>query len=470
MAPHCLEAEQALLGAILINNEAHDRVSGFLGTHHFFDPLHQQIYDAVSKLIASGKRVTPITLKTFFETTEPINADLTVPQYLGSLATNATTLINAREYGRTIYDLATRRQIILIAEDMVKVAYDAPVDFDPRAQIGEVSKRIESLGQAIETASGGLAPVALGSFLDQAIPERTYILSQFLQQRGTAMIYSWRGVGKTWFALGLGWAAASGGEFLKWKAARTHKVLHVCGELVASELQSRLKIIAGPNPDPGHCLNYRILSSDLHEYGIPDLASTEGQAAIERSLGDTELLILDNISTLFRAGVENEAESWVPVQNWFLKLRRRGIAIVIIHHAGKGKEQRGTSKREDILDLVLSLRSPDDYDPTEDARFDIRFEKGRGLRGAEKEPFEAKLETAGGKALWTVRDLDLARDEQIKELAAEGKSVRAIATELVMSKSAVQRALDKMRGVAHEREIEQRCPAVPRSMDRDSGT
>ena len=94
-APHNLEAEQALLGAILVNNEAHDRVSGFLEPHHFFDPLHQQIYETAAKLIASGKQATPITLKTFFENAEPIDADMTVPQYLGRLAANAATIINA---------------------------------------------------------------------------------------------------------------------------------------------------------------------------------------------------------------------------------------------------------------------------------------------------------------------------------------------------------------------------------------
>mgnify|MGYP003694461973 CR=1 FL=1 len=67
-APHNLEAEQALLGAILINNEAHDRVSDFLEPHHFYDPLHQQIFETAAKLIASGKQATPITLKTFSNT------------------------------------------------------------------------------------------------------------------------------------------------------------------------------------------------------------------------------------------------------------------------------------------------------------------------------------------------------------------------------------------------------------------
>src|SRR6185295_2838303 len=77
-APHNLEAEQALLGAILVNNEAHDRVSAFLEPHHFYDPLHQQIYETASKLIASGKQATPITLKTFFENVERIDAATTV--------------------------------------------------------------------------------------------------------------------------------------------------------------------------------------------------------------------------------------------------------------------------------------------------------------------------------------------------------------------------------------------------------
>jgi hypothetical protein len=109
-APHNLEAEQALLGAILINNEAHDRVSGFLEPYQFFDPLHQLIYETAAKLIAAGKQVTPITLKTFFESAEPIGSGLSAPAYLGQLATNATTIINVRDYGQTIRDLCSRRK------------------------------------------------------------------------------------------------------------------------------------------------------------------------------------------------------------------------------------------------------------------------------------------------------------------------------------------------------------------------
>ena len=103
-APHNIEAEQALLGAILINDEFFDRVSGFLQPNHFFEPLHGRLFEVMSKLVQAGKHASPITLKTFFDTEPPIG-QLTVAQYLGRLAAAATTIINAQAYGRTIYDL-----------------------------------------------------------------------------------------------------------------------------------------------------------------------------------------------------------------------------------------------------------------------------------------------------------------------------------------------------------------------------
>jgi replicative DNA helicase len=161
-APHNLEAEQALLGAILVNNEALDRVSGFLSPDHFFDPLHARIYETLATLIHAGKTATPITVKTFFENAEPIDANMTVPQYLGRLAANATTIINAAEYGRTVYDLATRRALIIIGEDMVNTAYESAVDHAPKAQIEEAESRLYSLaeqnkyGQGFETFRSAL--------------------------------------------------------------------------------------------------------------------------------------------------------------------------------------------------------------------------------------------------------------------------------------------------------------------------
>ncbi len=143
--PHNIEAEQSLLGAILVNNDAFDRVSDFLRAEHFSEELHRRIYELLSQLIRAGKVATVITLKTYLADVDL--GGLTVSQYLARLAAEATTIINAADYGRTIYDLAMRRDLIVIGGDIVNAAYDAPVDSAPRAQIEEAERKLYSIAE-----------------------------------------------------------------------------------------------------------------------------------------------------------------------------------------------------------------------------------------------------------------------------------------------------------------------------------
>jgi replicative DNA helicase len=183
-APHNIEAEQALLGAILVNNDAYYRVSDFLRSEHFFEPLHRQIYKVATDMIRVAKRANPVTIKTFLPSEEKVG-ELTVAQYLARLAAEATTIINAEDYGRSIYDLFIRRQLITIGEDMVNIAYDAPVEMPPASQIEDAERRLfelaetgqydggfhefsTALNNAIDNASeaykrdGGLSGIATG--------------------------------------------------------------------------------------------------------------------------------------------------------------------------------------------------------------------------------------------------------------------------------------------------------------------
>jgi replicative DNA helicase len=153
IAPHNAEAERQLLGAILINSETYYRVSDFLAAEHFFLEPHRQIYDTMGQLIRSGKTVSPITLKTFFSPDQQI-ADLSVTQYLLRLASDATTIINAEDYGRIVRDLATRRNLIRIGEDMVNIAFDAPVDMPPKAQIEDAERRLFELAETGRSDNG----------------------------------------------------------------------------------------------------------------------------------------------------------------------------------------------------------------------------------------------------------------------------------------------------------------------------
>jgi replicative DNA helicase len=145
LAPHNIEAEQALLGAVLVNNDAFDRVSDFLRPEHFSEDVHRRIFDVAGQLIRAGKLASPITLKTFLGDHDL--GGLTVPQYLARLAAEATTVINAENYGRTIHDLAVRRDLILIGEDIVNAAYDSPVDATPRGQIEEAERKLYAVAE-----------------------------------------------------------------------------------------------------------------------------------------------------------------------------------------------------------------------------------------------------------------------------------------------------------------------------------
>ncbi|MCA0276379.1 MAG: replicative DNA helicase [Proteobacteria bacterium] len=145
-APNNMEAEQALLGAMLVNNDAFYRVSDFLKATHFYEPLHRKIFEVAAELIRMGKMANPVTIKTFLPADEKVG-DMTVSQYLARLAAEAVTVINASDYGRAIYDLATRRALITVGEDMVNIAYDAPVDMSPAEQIEDAERRLFELAE-----------------------------------------------------------------------------------------------------------------------------------------------------------------------------------------------------------------------------------------------------------------------------------------------------------------------------------
>jgi putative DNA primase/helicase len=289
-----------------------------------------------------------------------------------------------------------------------------------------------------------LKPYDIAAFLALEIPPREMILSPIIPEKGTAMLYAARGNGKTHIAHGIALAVSTGTQFLKWKAPRPRRVLIVDGEMPASELQNRLGGIlwsVPTAPEPG---TLNLLPADLVEGGIGNLADAKVQAALDPWLMGIELMILDNLSCLTTVIRDNDAESWGPIQEWLLRLRRRGISVLIVHHAGKGGGQRGTSRREDILDTSISLRRPEDYAAPEGARFEVHIEKGRGIHGDDAKPFEARLETRDGKCIWTVRELEDAKLSRVAALLEDGMSLSEIANEVGVSKATAGRMKQKV--------------------------
>lgn len=294
--------------------------------------------------------------------------------------------------------------------------------------------------------NGGLKLVSLEEFLTLKLPKREILLSPFLPTQGLGLLYAKRGVGKTHVAMGIAYAVATGGSFLKWCAPVPRKVVYIDGEMPAVSMQERFNKIVLSEGGKLPANNYlKLLTPDLQEGSIPDLSTQSGRDTVEAYIQECDLLILDNISTLFRTGEENEAASWVPAQEWALKLRKDGKTVLFIHHAGKGGQQRGTSKREDILDVVICLKHKDDYDPEEGASFQVHFEKAREFAGIAASPFQVQLkELDTGIWKWNVTELDTdPMVLEIAKLAKDGLTLAQIQEKTGLTKSKVETRLKK---------------------------
>ena len=156
--PHNDEAEQALLGALLVNNEKIHIVSGFLLAEQFYQPIHGRIYDAVLKLVERGQMANPVTLKHYFENDDALT-DIGGAQYLARLAGSTVTIINAEDYARTVHDLALRRSLISLGEEVVNDAFDYKIDVPATDQIETAEQRLFNLAEAGQ-AEGGFRPLS----------------------------------------------------------------------------------------------------------------------------------------------------------------------------------------------------------------------------------------------------------------------------------------------------------------------
>ncbi len=282
--------------------------------------------------------------------------------------------------------------------------------------------------------------VSINEFLKIVFPKREMLLAPFLPTQGLGLLYAKCGVGKTHVALGIAYAVATGGKFLRWQAPAARKVLYIDGEMPAVAMQERLNRIAVTEDlqlsDPSYL---RLITQDLQDAPMPDLSTAEGQRRLEEVIEDTELIIIDNISTCFRTGVENDADSWQPVQDWALGLRRRGKSVLFVHHAGKGGKQRGTSKREDILDVIINLEQPPDYHAGQGASFIVSYEKARHFAGDNAASFQACLkEQEDGLWIWEISDVIDSSVGEVAEAINEGLTIAEIMKKTGLSKSKVE--------------------------------
>jgi len=237
--------------------------------------------------------------------------------------------------------------------------------------------KAETVREAEQTWVDALnaAVVTSNELHDLELIPRKKLLGDWFCEGDLGFIFASRGVGKTWLALAIAQALSNGGKLGEWAAHAPVKVLYIDGEMPPDLMRSRSE---GLDASHGNLqfLNHEILFDRTGK--VLNITNREIQDAItERCLtSGVKVLILDNLSTLASGMRENEADSWELVNNWLLDLRRRKIAVVIVHHAGRSGEMRGTSKREDNVFWIIALDdAKKDADDKRGARFISRFAK-----------------------------------------------------------------------------------------------
>ncbi|MFC1659603.1 AAA family ATPase [Pseudomonadota bacterium] len=342
----------------------------------------------------------------------------------------------AKNVAKELYYKGVKEVCIVDIPEYFPEKWDVADNLPEGYDLKDIQEMVNNAKILSRSNLGILQAMSFNEIMNANIAERETLLEPLIKSKSISMVFAYRGVGKTFFSLGLACAIASGGKFLKWQTTKPYKVLYIDGEMQLAVIRERLTLLNNDNNLELLDENLSILASDTQEEGIPNILSEEGQRAIEPFVNKADLIIIDNIATLCPHPKQNDIESWLNMQSWALSLRRRNKSIIFVHHSGKSGEQRGTSAKEDIMDLSIELKQPMDYEG-EGLHFELNFTKFRHLFGEDIESLDIKFEN--GK--WEYSKLSNTRNDKIKELHELNLTNKEIATELNLSASTISRVL-----------------------------
>jgi putative DNA primase/helicase len=287
-------------------------------------------------------------------------------------------------------------------------------------------------------AQAPVRPLGMEDFMAQVFPQRQYLLKPWLTTTGLAMVYADSGVGKTRFVLSAAYAVARGAPFMDWSCEHQARVLFIDGELPGELLQQWLAEL-GPVLPPA---DFQILSHALMEAQgreMLDLGAAEGRQLLDKVIeaGGYELIVLDSVSTLVRSGVENDVESWRLVQQWALKHRQHGRAVLYLHHTGRSGKARGSSLREVVLDSALQFQAMPEESSDDETALKLLYTKHRHFFGRDAAPVLLHQGLVDGRIVWRQQAILPPNAERVREMHEEGRSNTEIARALNITKQRV---------------------------------
>jgi hypothetical protein len=438
-APADLQAEMGILGAVLLNNAAIKKARELVTPADFSSDRHRLVFRAMLTLDDRGEKIDAVTIGHALSSAELDRVG--GPQYLSNLIDGLPREPNVTEWC----------EIVRSHHISISMAKTAELIRDAALSGQDVELHMAQL-QADHASShtGKRRSMWVNDFLSLEVKPRKKLLDPWLAEKDFSMVYGKPGKGKSWFALGLAIATSTGTSFLDWTAPHPAEVLFIDGEMAHETMSKRLAgLLKGIDEEIPDKAPLRVYSCDYFG-ALPPLESLEGQRAILREVGDAKLVIFDNLSSLTGMGNENTVEDWKPVQRFFLELRRRGVATLLIHHANKDGGQRGTSGREDAMNTIIRLERPSNSQ-AEGAHFRIGFDKNRDMTASTAVPLEINLEWEKGAYRWTHKGVRSANRDQAVELWSQMKRdgmprtdrAPAIVEQLGIDKSTVYKHLKK---------------------------
>ena len=276
------------------------------------------------------------------------------------------------------------------------------------------------------------------------LPVKRQIVAPWLTEQSINLIIGLRGTGKTWFTMSLLDAVSRGDNFGPWELRTSVPCLYLEGEMAAQDVRERLDAL---NPDQDR-QNPLFVYSDAYanSLGLPraNLLSEKWRTTMKRVLTTRKikLWVVDNIASLTGGIDENSKKDWDPINQWLLELRFAGISTMLLHHTNKAGGQRGTSAREDNIDVSITLKRPFDYTAEDGARFIVSFQKARvstkDLSAIGDTQFQLTQDEHTG-LLWTWGNVRKETRIEVLKLFDEGLKNQDIVSTLNIDKGYVSR-------------------------------
>lgn len=324
---------------------------------------------------------------------------------------------------------------------------------DPEEAKKEISRLIEQapLYKAPQKKTIEDIILTVQDFHNLQFPRRAYFLHPWLMEQQIILITGERGVGKSFAVHGILRAISQARNFGPWEFKGSAPILIIDGEMAATDDQERFEMM-GLN-ETGLSPVYVYSDAWANQCGISraHLANEEWRETVKQIILNRhiKIVVIDNLASLAYGIDENTKQDWDSINQWLIDLRFLGVTTILEHHTGNSGRQRGTSAREDNIDISIMLKKPADYVPEDGCRFIMSFSKARVNQDAlsligDTEFQLTKVE--GGKYEFSTKNVRRAVKEEITRMLGEGKKQKEIVDTLHVDKAYVSRIARGIKG------------------------